>query len=53
MITSNLVVVLLACVVAALMSSHRTGGRYRRGIPDADILSPAPLDDYLDGGSDQ
>ncbi|MEV6910334.1 zf-HC2 domain-containing protein [Amycolatopsis sp. NPDC051071] len=53
MITANLIVVLLACVVAALMSSHRAGGRYRRVTSDTDIVPPAPLDDCLDGGSDQ
>ncbi|WP_328701684.1 zf-HC2 domain-containing protein [Amycolatopsis pittospori] len=53
MIAANLVVVILACVIAALMSSHRAGGRYRRVTSDADITSPAPLDDDLDGGSDQ
>ncbi|WP_409496149.1 zf-HC2 domain-containing protein [Amycolatopsis sp. cmx-11-12] len=30
MITANLVVILLACVVAALMSSHRASGRRLR-----------------------
>jgi len=42
MITANLVVVFLACVVAALMSSQRSS---RRISSDADISTPAPLDD--------
>ncbi|MFI9455945.1 zf-HC2 domain-containing protein [Amycolatopsis sp. NPDC052450] len=42
MIAANLVVVFLACVVAALMSSQRSA---RRVSSDADILTPAPLDD--------
>ncbi|MFI7123232.1 zf-HC2 domain-containing protein [Amycolatopsis sp. NPDC049868] len=41
-ITANLVVVFLACVVAALMSSQRSS---RRVSSDADISAPAPLDD--------
>jgi anti-sigma factor RsiW len=53
MIAVNLVVVLLACVVAALMSSHRSSGRYRRASSDPDISSPAPLDDGPAGDSDQ
>ncbi|RSM83034.1 anti-sigma factor [Amycolatopsis sp. WAC 01375] len=42
MIAANLVVVFLACVVAALMSSQRSA---RRVSSDADISTPAPLDD--------
>ncbi|WP_235096984.1 zf-HC2 domain-containing protein [Amycolatopsis decaplanina] len=42
MITANLVVVFLACVVAALMSSQRSS---RRTSSDADISTRAPLDD--------
>ncbi|ANN20347.1 anti-sigma factor [Amycolatopsis orientalis] len=53
MITANLVVVLLACVVAALLSSHRSSGRYRRASSDPDILFPAPLDDGPAEDSDQ
>ncbi|MFC3451805.1 zf-HC2 domain-containing protein [Amycolatopsis speibonae] len=52
-IMANLVVVLLACVVAALMSSQRSSGRHRRVSSDTDILSPAPLDDVPAHGSDQ
>ncbi|MBB5855293.1 zf-HC2 domain-containing protein [Amycolatopsis umgeniensis] len=43
-ITANLVVVFVACVVAALMSS-RSSRRFRRMSSDADISTPAPLDD--------
>ncbi len=42
MIAANLVVVFLACVVAALMSSQRSA---RRVSSDTDISTPAPLDD--------
>ncbi|MFJ8913630.1 zf-HC2 domain-containing protein [Amycolatopsis sp. NPDC102389] len=42
MIAANLVVLFLACVVAALMSSQRSS---RRISSDADIPAPAPLDD--------
>ncbi len=43
-IKANLVVVFLACVVAALVSS-RSSRRFRRMSSDADISTPAPLDD--------
>ncbi|WP_410653495.1 zf-HC2 domain-containing protein [Amycolatopsis sp. cmx-4-54] len=42
LIAANLVVVFLACVVAALMSSQRSS---RRVSSDAGISTPAPLDD--------
>ncbi|MFK0244241.1 zf-HC2 domain-containing protein [Amycolatopsis azurea] len=44
MLVANLAVILVACVVAALMSAQRSSGRYRRVSSDADIAS-APLDD--------
>ncbi len=43
-IKANLVVVFLACVVAALVSS-RSSRRFRRMSSDADISTPVPLDD--------
>jgi len=45
MLVANLAVILVACVVAALMSAQRSSGRYRRVSSDADILTSAPLDD--------
>lgn len=53
LIAANLVVVLLACVVAAMMTSHRSSGRYRRVRSTADIVSSAPLVDDQAGNSDQ
>lgn len=53
MVAANLVVVILACVVAAMMSSHRSCGRYRRGASNTGIVSPAPLDDGLDDDLDK
>ncbi|WP_229908262.1 zf-HC2 domain-containing protein [Amycolatopsis oliviviridis] len=52
-IVANLVVLLVACVVAALMSAQRSSRRYRPVSSDAGILSPAPLDDVPANGSDQ
>lgn len=45
LIAANLVVVFLACVVAALMSSQRSSRRLRRTSSDARISTRAPLDD--------
>lgn len=53
LIAANLAVVVLACVVAAMMTSHRSSGRYRRVRSTADIVSSAPLDDDQAGNSDQ
>lgn len=53
LIAANLVLVVLACVVAAMMTSHRSSGRWRRVRPTADIVSSAPLDDNQAGNADQ
>ncbi len=53
MIAANLVVVVLACIVAAMMTSHRSSDRYRRVRSDANIVSPAPLGNDAADDSDQ
>jgi anti-sigma factor RsiW len=53
MIAAKLAVLVMACIVAALMTSSRSSDRYRRVRSDANTMSPAPLHDDLVDDCDQ